>query len=257
VPISISRPLRRLSQKEFGEIAYETMRHVFDIHRELGRFFEERIYKNELAYRLPGVQLEVPIDITFGAFSKRLCLDVLVGDGAVFEFKAVEKLANPHRAQLIQYLLLGELAHGKLVNMRPPQVEHEFVNTTLRRANRTTFEVHCVDWPESDPELVRFREFMVGFLRDLGTGLTIPLYEEAAVPSETRLEITTAGRVLGEQRVRLITPEAALRITTFDDMSVHFESHARRWLAHTRLRSIAWVNIAAGEVTFRNLKAEE
>src|SRR6266516_5481559 len=71
MPISIPIPLRRLSQQEFGDIAYETMHHVFDIHHELGRFFDERIYKNELARRLPGVRLEVPIDLSFGSFGKR------------------------------------------------------------------------------------------------------------------------------------------------------------------------------------------
>src|SRR5438067_8290864 len=79
MPISVRRPVRRVSQKEFGDIAFEVMRHVFAIHNEIGRFFDERIYKQELSKRMPGVRLEEPIDIAFESFCKTLFLDVLVG----------------------------------------------------------------------------------------------------------------------------------------------------------------------------------
>jgi hypothetical protein len=67
MPIALQVPLRRLSQREFGEIAFEVMRHVFAIHHEIGRFFDETIF----------------------------C----------------------------------DLAHGKLINVRPRDVQHDFVNT--------------------------------------------------------------------------------------------------------------------------------
>ena len=60
MPIIIRTPLRRLSQAEFGDLAYAVMGCVFQIHSEMGRFFDEKIYKRELAHRYPGVQLEVP-----------------------------------------------------------------------------------------------------------------------------------------------------------------------------------------------------
>jgi len=41
MPIALRVPVRRLSQREFGEIAFEVMRHVFAIHNEIGRFFDE------------------------------------------------------------------------------------------------------------------------------------------------------------------------------------------------------------------------
>jgi GxxExxY protein len=129
MPIHLNFPIRQLSQREFGDIAFEVMRHVFAIHNELGRFFDEKIYKRELAHRLPNVRLEAPIDITFASFQKRYFIDVLVGEGGLFEFKAAESLSGRHRAQLLQYLLLCGLAHGKLNNVRREDVQHEFVNT--------------------------------------------------------------------------------------------------------------------------------
>src|ERR1700719_3854302 len=113
MPITLSVPMRRLSQLEFGALSFEVMRHVFAIHNEIGRFFDEKIYKRALADRLPGVRLEEPIDISFDSFQRRYFIDVLVGAGGLFEFKAAESLAGRHRAQLLQYLLLCGLAHGK------------------------------------------------------------------------------------------------------------------------------------------------
>jgi len=45
MPISNRTPIRRLSQAEFGDISFEVMRHVFAIHNDIGRFFEEKIYR--------------------------------------------------------------------------------------------------------------------------------------------------------------------------------------------------------------------
>ena len=70
MPIELPSPLRRISQEEIGEIAYEFMEHVFAIHREFGRLFNEGIYKLELAARISEVRLEVPIRVTFGNFCK-------------------------------------------------------------------------------------------------------------------------------------------------------------------------------------------
>jgi GxxExxY protein len=102
VPITFRIPIRRLSQPEFGDIAYEVMRRVFAIHNEIGRFFDEKIYKQELAQRMSGVRLEEPIEVTFGSFRKPYFLDVLVADGGFFEFKSVESLAGRHRAQFAE-----------------------------------------------------------------------------------------------------------------------------------------------------------
>jgi hypothetical protein len=37
-------PHRRITQDEFKQIAGEVMQHVFTIHNEFGRFFDEQIY---------------------------------------------------------------------------------------------------------------------------------------------------------------------------------------------------------------------
>lgn len=179
MPVSTPIPIRRLSQAEFGEVAYRVMEYVFAIHTEYGRFFNEGIYKRELANRLDMVSLEVPVDVSFRAFHKRYYLDVVVGDGTVFEFKCVEELHPRHRAQLLNYLLLLDLSHGKLINMRPSDVRHEFVNTNFTTQMRTQFRVNTDDWSPSTDGAGEFEETLMSLLNELGTGLDLEFYEEA------------------------------------------------------------------------------
>ena len=103
MPIHCPVPTRLLSQEEFGALSYEVMADVFAIRNELGRFFDEAIYKQALAAHRPDVELEVPVDISFKDFSKRYFLDALVARGRLFEFKAVETLSPRHKAQLLHY----------------------------------------------------------------------------------------------------------------------------------------------------------
>ena len=61
MPILPSIPVNRLSQEEFRDLAFEVMQHVFAIHNEFGRFFNERVYKGEFKARMPEVDLEVAV----------------------------------------------------------------------------------------------------------------------------------------------------------------------------------------------------
>lgn len=178
MPITFPRKTCRVSQDEFKAIASEVMHCVFDIHNEFGRMFNESIYKRELQMRIPNVFLEVPILVTYGTFSKVYKVDVMVGDSGLFEFKTVEKLHTRHRGQLLNYLLLLDLAHGKLINLRTQRVEHEFVNCHSRLSDlrqprvddrewrtaiagaerlRTLFELLVADWDRSIKGCCRVR----------------------------------------------------------------------------------------------------
>ncbi len=178
VPIHVGVELRRMDNEEFKACAYEVMSHAFDVQKELGRLFHESIYQHELAYRVADARREVPIEVRFEEFCKTYYLDLLVGSGAVFELKAVDSLVDRHRRQLLQYLFLVDLPHGKLVNLRPERVQHEFVNNTLTRSDRTSFNIDTVAWNEPDGS--HLKDSVIEVLRDWGTGLDVALYEEVA-----------------------------------------------------------------------------
>ena len=260
MPIHVGATVRRLSQSEFGELSFQVMAEVFQIHAELGRFFEEKIYKEALASRFPGVQLEVPVHVTHKDFRKRYALDVLVADGGLFEFKAVDFLSPRHRAQVMNYLLLSGLAHGKLVNMRTPDVEHEFVNALTLPDIRRDFAVDDEQWLEPCSQAQFMRQTLTDLLRDWGTGLELPLYEEALthfLGGEERLiqrvDVSLDSRQLGWQPFRLVAPGISFKLTAFDGPLEPFEEHAHLLLQHTSLSTILWANIGLRKVTFRTL----
>ena len=257
MPITPFHPVRRLSQDEFAELSYDVMRCVFEIHREYGRFFDEKIYKRELAARLPRVEVEFPIAITHQTFSTTYYLDVLVADGGPFEFKAVDAITPKHRGQLYNYLLLLDLAHGKLVNVRPESVQHEFINALVRPDERRVFDVDRARWDASLPRAGPVADWLLSLLRDWGTGLELSLYEAALThflggPETVVQMVAVRGsrERLGYQSVRLAAPGVAFKLTALESELQTFEDHARRLLAHVELKAILWINIALHRVTF-------
>jgi GxxExxY protein len=140
MPIHCPIATQRITQDEFKQIAGEVMRHVFTIHNEFGRFFDEQIYTKELVDRMDGVELEVPVTVTHDSFSKIYFVDALIRGSSLFEFKAADAIHPRHRGQTLNYLLLLDLGHGKVINVRPESVGHEFVNCPARL---TEFESHA------------------------------------------------------------------------------------------------------------------
>ena len=257
MPICALHPVRRLSQGEFAELSYEVMRCVFDIHNEFGRFFDEMVYKRELASRLPHVELEFPITVTHRTFSTTYYLDALIADGGAFEFKAVERLAAKHLGQLYNYLLLLDLEHGKLVNLRPESVDHQFVNARLRPDDRRAFALCSDRWNSSIPGGQMITDWAGTLLQDWGTGLELGLYEAALVHflggrDKVFCDVPVRGsrQELGYQPMRLAAPGVAFKVTAFDTEVGNFEDHARRMLSRTDLRAILWINIGLHNVNF-------
>ncbi len=259
MPIRAGAEIRRMNDEQFKASVYATMRHVFDVHRELGRLFHEKIYQREVAFRVPEAQREVAIEVRFDGFCKTYYLDLLVGGGAIFELKAVEALAERHGRQLMHYLFLADLPHGKLVNLRSERVEHRFVNNVLSVAARTSFAVADDGWQEL--ETAELKDGMVAVLRDWGVGLDVGLYEEVAShlcgqPSdaETEVAIHLGNHSLGVQRVRLAAPEVAIRVSALrPQRQAEYLDALGRLLDHADLRAIQWINVTQSSVQFKTV----
>lgn len=256
MPITADRPIQVMTQEQFGAVAFEVMNHAFAIHHEMGRLFDEEAYRNELLRRLGSrAGKEVILNATFGGFSKSYRMDLLVDGGGVFETKTASDLHDLHRTQLIHYLLMSGLRHGKLINFRREQVQHEFVNCTSTLAERRAFSVQTEHWNRTLPGCGQFQDVLTECLRDWGTRLELQLYEEAlthffggpaAVQQE--IDISNAGQRLGCHSVRLINPVTAFKLTSFQRDLRAFESQMRRFLQFTRLEHILWANITLHQV---------
>ena len=104
-------------------------------------------------------------------------LDVVVAEQAVYELKTASAITDEHAGQLLTYLHLLDLPHGKLVNFRPVSVESRYVNSPITSAERRAFDVEEVGYTGSRD----FLDLVVNLCRDWGTSLTLYLYQEALV----------------------------------------------------------------------------
>jgi GxxExxY protein len=259
VPITCPRQIRRLSQAEFGPIAYAIMAEVFAMHRDLGGLFHERIYQQELARRLgPSAASQVPLYLVHRSFRKTYFLDIVADEGVILELKAAEALNDRHRAQLVNYLFLLELSHGKLINVRSESVAHEFINTNVTTADRKRFVVDDDGWVLSTPGAELFRRTLLELVADWGLGLEMSAYAEALahlLGGEVDLPVSGTGHTpLGTQRFRLAHPRTAFRVTTFRDIPGGFAHNCRKLLRHLPLESMIWANLAMGRMTLRTLE---
>lgn len=261
MPIEPSIQTSRISQEDFKEIAFAAMQHVFAIHAEFGRFFDEKIYKLEFASRMKDVLLEVAVDVIHGTFTKRYFADAIAGSAALFEFKTVETLHPKHTAQAIHYLQLLDLPHGKIINVRPERVQHKFVNCNKRLVTSRDPSVTDQEWNRGTPGADQFRDTLMALIHDWGTGLELPLYEEALTHLlGGEAAVNTDVRVYGErshltdQRMRLVAPNVAFKLTALPGASPSFVVHARRLLKHTSLEAIHWANITQKNVTFATIR---
>jgi len=260
VPISVDAQLTKLTQAEFAEVAYGVMAEIFSLHGELGRLFDEKVYKNALADRICGLQTEVEIKVTYKDFCKSYYIDALASSGAPFELKAVDALHRQHRTQLVNYLLLTGLQHGKLVNLHPEKVEHEFVNASQTHSERQHFNVRDSLWQPADGFGLSQKSLVVDILSDWGTGLERSLYQEALIHffggkdkvcSETHVVLN--GKPISTQPVLLCDPTTAFRVTTFENNANNYRKDLLNFINSTALTAIQWINIARNRITFETL----
>ncbi len=256
MPIETNSALQPFPQSDFGAVAYEVVGEAITVHKRLGRIFDEWVYRKTLAHILgPRAADEVRIRLTHQGFEKQYFLDLVVDAGCPFELKVVSQLHDRHRGQLIQYLMLTGLNHGKLINFGGEVLEHEFVNCHETTGHRRAFELDLSRWPAKCAEARRFQEIAVNLLRDWGTGLDRSLYIDATVhflggPEVVRQPVETfwEGARVGWQLANLVGHNAAFEITCLRDDMGSYEQHLRRLLGNTTLGTIFWANVASGRV---------
>ena len=71
------------------------------------------------------------------------------------------------------------------------------------------------------------------------------------------IEIVVDGTKIGVQKARLTSSGATFKVTALYDNEITFEQHARRFLEHTALPAIHWVNVTRQTVRFKTLMRQE
>lgn len=265
MPITPQHSYRPLSQAEFGPVSYEVFSDVIAIRKELGRFFDEKHYKKALAQRRKDVILEAPILVSHQSFKKFFFLDVLIILGGVFEFKVVEALSPRHKAQLLHYLMLAELWHGMLINVRPEKMQRDFVNNQLRHHDRLQFQIVTESLKLGMAGADTFVSILTDLLHDWGTCLDLGLYEEAVThfcggeaAAIRPANVVFEGQNLGAQTMRFVSDKTAFKLTAFDSPSsqARFASHLQCMANHLDIESLLWANISRHRIDIRTVLPE-
>jgi iron complex transport system substrate-binding protein len=263
MPIEYSLKIKLISEDDFHLLDYEVMGLAFSIHREMGRFWDEKIYRNELAYRcqkagFETVATEVPIKVSYKDFNKLYYIDLLINDAVIYELKTVHSLIGEHKKQTLNYLFLVGLQHGKLINMRPASVEHSFVSTRITPDKRYNFTINDLEWKELDGESIWLKQMFISLLEEWGAFLDIQLFYDAIKHFRggeenvvKKIEVVNGSNVLGNQKVHLISPEIAFKITSVTKREMFFEQHLRRFIHFTAFRAIQWINFNHDRIVFK------
>lgn len=266
MPISCRLKVERPSEKEFKDLDHLVTGLAFKTQNELGHCCDEEIYQADLALRvldagLGPVETELPVTVRFQEFSKTYFLDLVVQQSVVYELKAVSQLLGEHHAQLLHYLMLLELPHGKLLNFQTPLVERRFASTTLTTPERRRFQLWDQDWRNLSPGCERLRQLVPELVADWGAFLEIGLYREALTHFlggeervVQRVPFRRDGHPLGNQHCHLIAPDVAFRVTAFKDQLTYAEQDLQRFLAHADLRAIQWINFDRHNIQMKTLR---
>ena len=253
---------RKKAKDRFHALDYQVMKHVFEIHNRMGNCHDEAVYQNELLHLLQkdGIQAqrEVPLSIKFRSYKKTYFLDLLIEDEHIYELKALSRLTCQCKGQIINYQLIAEKPYGKLVNFGGNSVESEFCTSTLTKTDRQNFEVGRTEWNEATDLNLCFYTLAHELISSWGTRLDPELYSEALLAllpnaHETKTEILSDGRLVGSKLVRLAKPDIAFKITTSkkpDPLGIQFQ----KFINHTCLESLLWINLNNNQITFRTLK---
>lgn len=107
-----------LKHKELSE---KIIAAAYNVHKELGYGFLEKVYKNALAIELGEAGLkyavEFPLKVTYhNIVVGDYFADIIVDDKIIVEVKAVSKLESVHEVLLVNYLKATGIEVGLLIN---------------------------------------------------------------------------------------------------------------------------------------------
>jgi len=120
------RKAKEKNMLEDEKLTYKIRGCVYDVYRELGAGFLEKVYENSLEIELlnQGLRVEKQYSLAVnykGTIVGEFIADFVIEDRVILELKAVNKLLPVHEAQLLNYLKVANIKVGLLVNFTYPK----------------------------------------------------------------------------------------------------------------------------------------
>lgn len=127
----------------YKEEVFKLVGFCMEIHREIGKGQDEVLYKDAMVVELQHAQIPFARERKYEVAYKGVVLphhyraDFVVGDKILFEAKAVERLADAHVKQVLNYLAASKLELGLLVNFGSDSLEWKRIvrSQTAKPAN--------------------------------------------------------------------------------------------------------------------------
>ena len=113
---------------DINELTYMINGAIYEVNRELGSGFLEKVYENALLVELTNRGLnaknQIPICVKYkGTDVGEYYADIVVENQVILELKTVDSLQKIHEAQLLNYLKATGYKIGLLVNFKYPKAE--------------------------------------------------------------------------------------------------------------------------------------
>jgi hypothetical protein len=182
-------------------------------------------------------------------------------DGAVYELKTVKTLNDLHKQQLINYLLLTGIRHGKLINFQSNSVEYEFVSTTLTKNDRYNFNVDFDDFVELTDKCLLLKNTLLNILQEWGAYLDYRLYNEAIIyflggyeVVVVPVEIFYNKEVVGKQKMQLLNKQTIFHLSCIHKSVQSYENNINRLIKHTNINCVQWINLNKNYITIKTIK---
>lgn len=114
----------------YKELSYKIVGLAFEVHRELGFGFLEKVYENALMviFQENGILAcqQAPIRVPFhGQIVGEYVADIVVEDSIILELKALERINEIHKAQTLNYLKATNFRLALLLNFGKYKLEYE------------------------------------------------------------------------------------------------------------------------------------
>jgi GxxExxY protein len=125
---------------EYQDITQKIIGAAYQVYRQLGFGFLEKVYKKALIVELVKdglkVEEEKPLEVYYDdQIISEFYIDLFVENSIIVELKSVRELAKEHEAQLVNYLKGLRSDVGLLINFGPSRVDVKRKYREYRKVN--------------------------------------------------------------------------------------------------------------------------
>lgn len=119
-----------MKEFKYKELTFNIIGCAMEVHKVLGPGFLESVYEAALIIELKQAGIDVQTQVEFplnykGTIIKKFVCDLLVDKKVILELKAIKRITDIDKAQIINYLKVTELEVGLLFNFGSKSLQYE------------------------------------------------------------------------------------------------------------------------------------